>query len=437
MASENHKIVIIGAGPTGLLLAFQLWQRGRYAVEIYEKRPDPRRVDPAQSRTFPISLQERGRRALRAVPGLEANVIAQGVLCTGTYIYRAGKPPRHLPREIPLLTIDRNRLVMILLDHLSQMVPPEQVQIHFDCPCIAVNGDERTLTFEPKSGERFTVSYDRLVGADGAKSCVRQYLTDHSGIHCDQTLVPDAYRSLFFDLSNPALGVAMEPDKLHGQNINNQLRLVMVPQPGNQLNGVMIFDAEQDPFAEFKTVADLQSFFQERFPRFAQVMPESEAEALLHRPPSRVVTVKCDRFHAGDRILILGDAAHAVSPSIGQGCNSALEDVWLFNQLLDQYQDDWGQALPAFSQQRVPDAHALRELSDYSFPRSKGLMLEFFVRLQASRLLHKVFPQRFKPFLFDLIMDADTPYAEVLQLNHGWVKKVKRSMTQSTASSRA
>jgi hypothetical protein len=33
----------------------------------------------------------------------------------------------------------------------------------------------------------------------------------------------------------------------------------------------------------------------------------------------------------------MGDAAHAVSPSLGQGCNAALEDVVIFDQLLDEY----------------------------------------------------------------------------------------------------
>ena len=35
-------IVIIGAGPTGLLLAHYLLARGQYRVEIYERRADPR-----------------------------------------------------------------------------------------------------------------------------------------------------------------------------------------------------------------------------------------------------------------------------------------------------------------------------------------------------------------------------------------------------------
>jgi len=43
--------------------------------------------------------------------------------------------------------------------------------------------------------------------------------------------------------------------------------------------------------------------------------------------------------------------------------------VLILGHLLETYKDDWGK-VPAFSQQRVPDAHALQELSDY-FPQQE------------------------------------------------------------------
>jgi kynurenine 3-monooxygenase len=36
---------------------------------------------------------------------------------------------------------------------------------------------------------------------------------------------------------------------------------------------------------------------------FGQLMSPEEAEAFLHRPVGRVLTVRCDRFHEGDRIV--------------------------------------------------------------------------------------------------------------------------------------
>jgi len=64
-------------------------------------------------------------------------------------------------------------------------------------------------------------------------------------------------------------------------------------------------------------------------------------------------------FHDGDSVVLIGDGSCGV-PSIGQGCNASLEDVLILGHLLETYKDDWGKVLPAFSQQRVPDAHASR-----------------------------------------------------------------------------
>lgn len=429
--STRQNIVIIGAGPAGLLLAHYLLCRGHYRVAIYERRPDPRLMDLSQDRTFPISLQERGRKALRAVAGLEETIAAESVFCNGTVIHRTKGKTRTIPRDIPILTIDRNRLVAILLQQLTNTHTADQVTVQFGCLCVQVNDVMKTVTLKPEVGEPFTVPYDRLVGADGARSQIREYLVQQTGLQCEQHYVPDAYKSVFLNRSNPSLGVEMEPDKIHSWNLDNKTRMLMVPQPGDRLNGVIIFDAQHNPLDGLSTKEELLKFFQTNFPLFGQLMSLEEADALLQRPVARVLTVRCDRLHHGDSVVLIGDSAHAVSPSIGQGCNASLEDVLIFERLLDHYQDDWAQVLPAFSEQRLPDAHALQELSNYSFPRTKLLVIEFFLRLTLNRFLHRWFPQWVKPFVFDLVLNADLPYSQVLQLSQGWIDKVKRSMVKT------
>ncbi|MDZ4877265.1 MAG: Kynurenine 3-monooxygenase [Chroococcidiopsis cubana SAG 39.79] len=422
-----QKVVIIGAGPAGLLLAHYLLRRRKYCVELYERRSDPRVVDASQDRTFPISLQERGRKAIRALAGLEEAIAQAGVFCNGSVMHRKQGKARKISRATPLLTIDRNRLVMILLQHLTQTYSSEQLLVKFGYQCVQVDRRAKTVTLQMGQGEAFAVAYDALVAADGARSHVRDYLAQDAGLQCEQNYVPDAYKSVFLSRLNPALGLELEHDKIHGWNRDNKTRMLMVPQPGERLNGVIIFDAQENPLSSLSTKEEVLTFFQENFPLFGQLMSQEEAEAFLHRPVGRVLTVSCARFHDGDSILLIGDAAHAVSPSIGQGCNASLEDVLIFGQLLEQYEDDWELVLPAFSEQRVPDAHALGELSNYSFPRTKTLVLEFFLRLTMSRLLHRWFPKWVKPFVFDLVLDRDLSYSQVLNLSQGWINKVKRS----------
>lgn len=424
-----QKVVIIGAGPAGLLLAHYLLRRGSYRIEIYERRPDPRLVDVSQDRTFPISLQERGRKALRRIPGLEEAISAESIFCRGTILHKNKGSVRRIPRKNAILTIDRNRLVAILLQQLTQTYTSEQVSFQFSCQCTEIDGVTKQVTLQPEGGESFTVPYDLLVGTDGARSQVRDYLAQKAGLQCEQHFIDDAYKSLFLNRLNPSLGLELEGDKIHSCNLDNKTRILLVPQPGDRLNGVIIFEANNNPLEGLSTKEDVLAFFQKNFPVFGQLMTLEEAEAFLNRPVGRVLTVRCDRFHEGDSILLLGDAAHAVSPSIGQGCNASLEDVFVLGQLLEQQGDDWGKVLPLFSQQRVPDAHALRELSDYSFPRDRRLVFEFFLRLTIGRVLHRLLPSVMQPFLFDLILDTDLPYSQIMNLHQSWINRVKKAMT--------
>ncbi|MEB3178166.1 MAG: NAD(P)/FAD-dependent oxidoreductase [Nostocaceae cyanobacterium] len=422
-----QNVVIIGAGPAGLLLAHYLLRRGNYHIDIYERRSDPRLTDVSSDRTFPISLQKRGRKAIREIVGLEEAIAAESVFCEGTIMYGKKGKVRQLPRKNPILTIDRNRLVSILLQQLTQTYSPNQVKVHFHCECKVVDGTAKTVTLKPNHGDSFIADYDLLVGADGARSPIREYLVENTGLVRSQSYVRDAYKSVFLSRLNPSAGVELEPNKIHAWNLNNQARMLMVPQPEDKLHGVIIFEAENNPLEELSTKEEVKAFFLENFPIFGQLMSLQEAESLLKRPVARVLTVRCDRFHEGDSVLLIGDAAHAVSPSIGQGCNSSLEDVLTLGELLEQYGDDWSQVLPKFSEQRVPEAHALRELSDYTFPRQKWLVVEFFLRTIVKRLFHRWFPGWVKPFVFDLVLDTDLPYSQVLSLSQGWIHKVKRS----------
>ena len=164
---------------------------------------------------------------------------------------------------------------------------------------------------------------------------------------------------------------------LHTWNITQGIRVVMAPQPDNWLHGTLIFPPDQNPLENLSTAEAILDYFAQNLPNLRPMMALEDAEALRPRPVSKILTVKCDRLNVGGQILLIGDAAHAVSPSMGQGCNASLQDVMVLAQILDEYQDDWDQALPAFTSQRLADVHALRDLSDYNFPRSQLMSLEF------------------------------------------------------------
>lgn len=61
--------------------------------------------------------------------------------------------------------------------------------------------------------------------------------------------------------------------------------------------------------------------------------------------------------------MLLGDAAHTMTPVTGQGCNSGLEDAHIFANVLRE-EDDLDKALPRYNEKRLPDVAALVRLNE-------------------------------------------------------------------------
>ncbi|MEO0377399.1 MAG: FAD-dependent monooxygenase, partial [Cyanobacteria bacterium P01_A01_bin.17] len=374
----------------------------------------------AHQRTFPLTLQLRGMNAIRSIPDLETALVEKGIWSRGAMLHRKTGNPRQIERKTPLLLTDRGQLILVLLHQLVERYS-EAVTVTFDCPCVGV--EEQAVTLQPRAGEAFTVPFDWLVGADGSRSQVREALEVKGLLRSEQSVVPDVYKSLFVPRVNEEKTAELVADKIHTWSLGEGVRIIMAPQADDWLHGTLIFPPDKNPLELLNTNQDVLAYFQENCPQLGQLMTLEEAEALRLRPVSKLMTVSCDRMHVNN-ILLIGDSVHAVSASIGQGCNASLQDAQVFNQCLDQYQDDWEQALPAFTATRLPDVHALRELSDDGFPQSKRMRLEFIFRMT----LGKKLKLPLKPLPIQLIMDSDLPYSEVLKQTEGWRKRVRQSM---------
>jgi len=111
-------ITLIGAGLVGALLATLLAQRG-FAVEVFERRPDPRKAGFLGGRSINLALAERGWHGLR-VAGLERQMQPIAVMMRGRMVH-------HLDGHTELLrygrddseviwSVNRGALNMMLLD---------------------------------------------------------------------------------------------------------------------------------------------------------------------------------------------------------------------------------------------------------------------------------------------------------------------------------
>src|SRR5215203_4981113 len=91
----KQKVIIIGAGLSGSLLAIYLVKRG-IECEIYEARCDMRRETTPAGRSINLALSNRGIAALREV-GLDEYMLAEAVPMYGRMIHSTGGGTKLLP----------------------------------------------------------------------------------------------------------------------------------------------------------------------------------------------------------------------------------------------------------------------------------------------------------------------------------------------------
>ncbi|MBD2593488.1 FAD-dependent monooxygenase [Nostoc spongiaeforme FACHB-130] len=428
------KVAIVGAGPSGVLLAHYLLHRQeKYQIDIFDFRSDPRTVAFSKSRTFSIVLSQRGINALQQIEGLEAAVKAISLETNGAALHQKNGKTQVFSRNYSQLSLDRTSLVIKLLEQLA-IKGGNQVNFHFNHECTQVDFAAKQVKFKKLDTDaEITVNYDLLIGADGSRSVVRESFLQTENFQCEQNYVANDYKSFFLPPLDPKLGINWQQNKVNSWRLDNSINILLVYQMDSSWSGVVLFPHKDKTIPELTTKQEVFNYFHQNFPEIAQALPESEAEDFANRPVSRVLTVRCNRYHHGDSVLLIGDAAHGVSPSLGQGCNAALEDANIFNQILDECGDNLAVAVEKFSLQRQADGIALVELSDYAFPTSKKLFVELLLRNRLSKYFFPIFPKFFLPSLFELVAEGKLSYSEILNLYQDWIAKVKKSNQQILA----
>jgi hypothetical protein len=107
----------------------------------------------------------------------------------------------------------------------------------------------------------------------------------------------------------------------------------------------------------------------------------------------RTGQVHCNFYHSTDiNVVLMGDAAHATSPSIGMGMNTALRDASIFYQLLQEHRNNFEQVLPAFSKKRVKEGNSLSDLAMHLVCMDTKHQTFESIHMVVRIALHKILP---------------------------------------------
>lgn len=420
-------ITLVGAGLVGALLATLLAQRG-FAVEVFERRPDPRRVGYAGGRSINLALAERGLHGLR-LAGLTERVMELAVMMRGrmvhhpdgrTELLRYGRDDSEV-----IWSISRGRLNIALIDAAEAA----GARMHFDQRLEAAHfGDAVTLTFHDEAdGSTRTHVATSVVGADGAGSALRAAMNAVAPLGERIEPLGHGYKELEIP-PLPALPAsalsseqaaaqargerfAIEPNALHIWPRGSYM-CIALPNAEGSFTVTLFLANEGDPsFATIPDPAAARAFFAREFHDALALIPDLEADFAAN-PIGVLSTLYLDRWHHGGQALLVGDAAHAIVPFHGQGMNCGFEDAVELADLLAERPTACEAVFAEFARRRKPNADAIAAmaLENYVEMRDRVDDADFLLMRALDRQLAERHPSLWMP-RYAMVTFTRMPYA--------------------------
>ena len=320
---------IAGAGFGGLVAAVALAQRG-WSVRVHEKTPALR------AEGFAISMQPNMLRVLESL-GLRQRIVAGGL----AIVRRETRDERNRAtmslRGQGVHRVSRQHIVNVLAEAAVGL----GVEIDAQSPVAgAGRGGELLLA----DGRRLAA--DLVIGADGVHSAVRDSLAllaerRQLGDGATRTLVSRTPE----DVADDATLGALTCEYWSGTRR-------VITSPCSEREMYVVMSCLESDAAGRRIPADVASWsasFPHLAPLFERIVRETDPSRIRW---TRFETVRLRRWHAG-RVAVLGDAAHAMAPNLGQGSGCAMMNALALAVVLDDH-DDVEQALSSWEARERP-----------------------------------------------------------------------------------
>ena len=334
-------VVIVGAGPVGLMTANLL---GRHGIRVLLVEERPAIIDYPRG----VGMDDECLRTFQTA-GLVDEVLPHTVPNQRLIFLNGDKKvlAEIAPRTDEYGWPRRNGFVQPLADQvsLSGLDRYPHVEVRWNTRMTSLRQDDGgvTLTLEGPGAGEVTAAY--VVGADGGRSATRTAL----GIGFEGKT--SSTRWLVVDLRNDPLG---QPGAIVGADPRRPYASISIPH-GIRRFEFMLFEGETEEMAEQPGfIADLLTGF----------VPDPERVDIVRRRVythhSRIVS----DFRAG-RVLLAGDAAHLMPVWQGQGYNSGIRDAsnlaWKLTAVLQGRCDDT--LLDSYDAERHGHARSMIDLS--------------------------------------------------------------------------
>jgi kynurenine 3-monooxygenase len=412
MNHKSRKITLIGAGLNGPLLAILLAQRG-FVVEIYERRPDMRRVRMSAGRSINLAISTRGIHALKQA-GLWEQMRSLIIPMRGRMMHSLAGELTFQPygkddREV-INSISRGELNIALMSSAEE----RGVAIHFQQRCMGYDLKTGAIRLrDEETGGEGMVDAEVVIGCDGSASALRAEMLKLSRFNFSQQSLDYGYKELTIP-AGPGGKHLLDTQALHIWPRGSHM-LIALPNIDGTFACILFLPFEgDDSFARLVAPRDVTGFFESRFPDALSLMPQL-ADNYFANPTGAMVTIKCSPWHVEGRSLLLGDAAHAIVPFFGQGINCGFEDCTRLAELLDRHGAQWARVFGEFEVARRVNTDAIADMAIENFVEMRDRVGDpkFLFKKKVELALEAKYPQIFVP-KYSMVTFHRVPYSVAL-----------------------
>lgn len=390
-AKHEVEVAVVGGGLVGSILAIFLRKRG-HQVHLFEKRSDMRKEDVVGGRSINLVATSRALHALEMV-GLKEEILALTVPVFGRMMHdlEGNLTYQSYSKENTECnySVSRAELNATMLTCAER----EGVVLHFCAALEAADFDAGRLTFATDDGV-MEVEASVVFGTDGAGSAVRQVLKEQGHLQDTVSFLDDGYKELVIPEGEGGSYI-IDKDALHIWPRGSHMLMALPNRDGSFT--VTLYLANEGPlsFAALEAGGSeaVLDYFNTYYPDAVSMMPHLVSDFATN-PTGLLGTVRSYPWHYKDKVLLLGDAAHAIVPFFGQGMNAGFEDCSVLYGLLEAHDWDFSTVFPAYTDARKAKGDAIADmaLDNYIEMRDRVGDTNFLLQKQVEALLGRTFP---------------------------------------------
>src|SRR5688572_7718092 len=331
---RSKRFAIIGGGIGGLSLAIAMQRKG-FQVTVYENAPSIKPLGAG------LGLAANAVRAFMEI-GISEDVLEAGAVLKKVSIKNqqgkvlAQTDSQKISRKYNVVnnfTIHRADLHDVLLRHLNE----GSLQLGRGCVDFVQNKSAVKLTFQDGS----ISEADYVIACDGVHSLFRKKLLPEStpryaGYTCWRAVIDNVPAAVDLNETSETWGAGS--------------RFGIAPLNNNRLYWFACINApENDQKKRSYGIKDLSKHFGEFHSPIPEILQHTKDQQLIWND---IIDIKPLKRFAFERILLMGDAAHATTPNMGQGACMAIEDAAILANTISDSQSV-EQAFAAFERKRI------------------------------------------------------------------------------------